>query len=157
VKEQEESMTAIIWMIAFAALVLVETFTLEFTSLSIAFGCLLAATAAWVGLGPAFQFGLMITGTVVGIAAIAPVLRKRALPAPTLTGVDSIVGAQALVTEAIRPPHQGKVKLDGVVWQAVSDHPIEEGTLVLVTELKGAQLEVIARGELEGPPKQLAP
>lgn len=157
VKEWDASMSAIIWMIAFAALVIVETFTLEFTSLSIALGCLLAATAAWMGLGPAFQFGLLIAGTTVGMAAIAPVLRRRALPDLHATGTDAIVGSQALVTEAIQPPHQGKVKLDGVVWQAVSDQPIEAGTLVLVTELKGAQLEVIARGELEGAPKQLNP
>lgn len=139
----------VIWIAAFFILAVLETYTLEFTSLSIAFGCLLAGTAAWIGLPVAAQLLIAAVGSGAGVALIAPTMRKRMLPGDSRTGTDLIVGSQAEVIEAIHPPAQGKVKLDGVIWQAEADRPIEAGTHVLVTELQGARLTVIARQELQ--------
>ncbi|MDB5097336.1 MAG: putative integral rane protein [Cyanobacteria bacterium RYN_339] len=145
----------VIWMILFVALVVIETYTLEFTCLSIAFGCLLAGTAAWLALPIGAQLLIAAIGSASGVALIAPVLRKRVLPQDSRTGTDLIVGSNAEVVEAIYPPAQGKVKLDGVIWQAESDRPLEVGAHVLVTELQGARLTVMARPDLEGPRAQL--
>jgi membrane protein implicated in regulation of membrane protease activity len=141
----------VIWMIAFVALVVIETYTLEFTCLSIAFGCLLAGTVAWIGLPIGLQLVTAAAGSAAGVALIAPYLRKRVLPQDSRTGTDLIVGSNAEVVEAIYPPAQGKVKLDGVIWQAESDRPLEAGAHVLVTELQGARLTVMARPDLEPP------
>lgn len=139
----------VIWMLAFVALVVIETYTLEFTCLSIALGCLLAGTVAWLGLPIGLQLVVAAIGSGAGVALVAPALRRRVLPLDVRTGTDLVVGSQAEVIEAIHPPAQGKVKLDGVIWQAEADHPIEVGTHVLVTELSGARLTVIANPQLE--------
>jgi membrane protein implicated in regulation of membrane protease activity len=146
----------VIWMIAFVALVVIETYTLEFTCLSIALGCLLAGTAAWLGLPVAAQLLIAAAGSASGVILIAPALRRKVLPHDVRTGTDLIVGSQAEVVEAIYPPAQGKVKLEGVIWQAEADRPLEVGTHVLVTELQGARLTVMARPDLEPPRPQPA-
>lgn len=147
----------VIWMIAFVALVVIETYTLEFTCLSIALGCLLAGTVAWLGLPIGLQLLVAAAGSAAGVALVAPALRRRVLPADIRTGTELIVGSHAEVIEAIAPPAQGKVKLDGVIWQAESDRPLAVGAQVLVTELSGACLTVMARPDLEPPRPQAAP
>jgi membrane protein implicated in regulation of membrane protease activity len=141
--------TAVIWIAAFFILVIVELNTLEFTCLSIGLGCLLAATASWLGLGFAWQCGIAALGGGLGLGLLAPAMRRRLLPADMRTGNDLIIGAAAEVVEAIAPPLEGKIKLDGVLWQAISDRPLAIGTHVYVTDLQGAKLTVISRGELE--------
>ena len=123
--------------------------TLEFTCLNLALGCLLAATTAWIGLPLAAQFLVAVVAGGAGVALLAPVMRKRVLPASS--NENPIVGAEAIVIETISPPNEGKVKLNGVIWQAVSDRAIADGTHVYVTELSGAKLTVMARRELESP------
>jgi membrane protein implicated in regulation of membrane protease activity len=138
----------LLWGLAAVALVVVEMFTMEFTCLSLAFGCLMGAGAGALGLPVWAQFAAAIVGAVVGLAGLAPVLRRRLSPAYVATGVDAIPGSEAMVVEAIEPPHQGKVKLNGVVWQATSNLAIPAGTPVIVTEVEGACLTVLARGAL---------
>lgn len=140
---------AILWMVAFAVLVLIELQTMEFTCLSLAMGCLLAASGAWLGLGVGLQILIAALGGGGCVLLLAPALRRRVLPQDTRTGNDLLVGADAVVVEAIQPPNEGKVKLDGVVWQAVSDRPIPEGAHVFVMELQGAKLAVMAKNEIE--------
>lgn len=139
----------IIWMIAFAVLVLVELQTLEFTCLNLALGCLIAAAVAWMGATPAIQIGVAAVSGGLGVALLAPQMRRKLLPADMRTGNDLLIGATAEVIEPITPPAEGKVKLNGVAWQALSDRPIAAGTFVYVTELHGAKLTVMALRELD--------
>lgn len=138
----------LLWGLAAVALVMVEMFTMEFTCLSLALGCLMGAGAGALGLPVWVQFAGAIAGSGAGLAGLAPVLRRRMSPTYLPTGVDAIPGSEAMVVEAIEPPHQGKVKLNGVVWQATSNLAIPAGTPVIVTEVEGACLTVLARGAL---------
>ena len=138
----------LLWGVAAVILVVVEMFTMEFTCLSLAIGCLLGAAAAGAGMPVAVQLGAALVGAVLGVGLLAPNLRKRIAPRDTATGLDALPGTEGLVVEAILPPHQGKVKVDGVVWQAIANHPIPKGTPVMVTEVDGACLTVLAEGAL---------
>lgn len=139
------------WVIAFVLFLVLETQTLEFTLLSIALGCLLAAGVSAAGVPLLFQVILATVGSVGSLVLLAPVLRRRFTPRDTATGVDTIVGSEAEVVEAIQPPAQGKVKLNGVVWQAVASHAIPAGARVVVTELSGARLTVVGPDQLLTP------
>lgn len=139
---------ALLWGIAAVVLVVVEMFTMEFTCLSLAIGCVLGATAGAAGFPPVVQMGAALLGAVAGMGLLAPKLRRRLAPRDTATGLDALPGTEAVVTEAIFPPTQGKVKLDGVVWQASANEEIPAGAIVMVTEVDGACLSVIAQGPL---------
>jgi membrane protein implicated in regulation of membrane protease activity len=47
-----------------------------------------------------------------------------------------------VVTDAIAPPADGRVKYGGSFWRAVADEPIAEGTVVLVVEQKDLTIKV---------------
>lgn len=138
----------LLWGVAAVILVVVEMFTLEFTCLSLAIGCLLGAGAAAYDFPIAVQLGAAVVGSVLGVGLLAPNLRRRLAPRDTATGLDALPGTEGIVMEAIHPPEQGKVKVDGVVWQAIANHPIPKGTPVMVTEVDGACLTVLAEGAL---------
>jgi membrane protein implicated in regulation of membrane protease activity len=50
--------------------------------------------------------------------------------------------ATGVVTDAIAPPADGRVKYGGSFWRAVADEPIAEGTVVLVVEQKDLTIKV---------------
>lgn len=139
---------AVIWGVAAAALVIGEMFTGEFTLLSIAIGCAAAAILAAAGLGIPFQFGAAIVLAIASVVVLAPWLRRVVAPHHTPDPVESMLGREAEVIEAIEPPGHGKVKLDGVVWQAESDRPVPVGARVMVAEVDGARLRVMGSREL---------
>lgn len=144
---------ALVWLAAMVILVVVETMTLEFTCLALAIGCLLGAGSAAMGWPIALQLVVVAVGSGFGLVLIAPLLRRRLTPPDTLTGSAAIVGSHAVVTEAIAPPTQGKVKLNGVTWQAASSAAIPAGTPVIVSEMSGALLEVVPAHDLAARPQ----
>ncbi len=141
----------VMWMVFFAILVIVETFTMEFTCLCIAIGCLLGAGLAAMGLPAIVQVAAALAGTIAGLGLLAPRLRRHWTPRDTATGIDLIVGSEATVIEAIPAGGEGKIKLHGQVWQAVAPRPVPVGATVLVTELRGAKLTVMAHHDLLNP------
>lgn len=139
---------ALVWGAIAAALVIGEMFTGEFTLLSLGIGCAAAATAAGFSLGFPIQAGAALFFSVFSVFLLAPWLRRVVAPRHTPDPVEAMVGVEAEVIEAISPPAHGKVKLDGVVWQAESDRPLAAGTRVMVAEVLGARLRVMGSREL---------
>jgi membrane protein implicated in regulation of membrane protease activity len=52
--------------------------------------------------------------------------------------------ATGVVTDAIIPPADGRVKYGGSFWRATADEPIAEGTVVLIVEKKDLIIKVRA-------------
>lgn len=139
---------AVFWGVIAAALVIGEMFTGEFTLLSIAIGCAAAAVMAAFGLAFPFQTAAALLLSVVSVFLLAPWLRRVVAPHHTPDPIEAMIGTEAEVIEAISPPAHGKVKLDGVVWQAESDRELPAGARVMVAEVLGARLRVIGSHEL---------
>ena len=139
---------AVIWGLLAAGLVIGEIFTGEFTLLSIAIGCDAAALVAGFGLGFPIQAGAALVFAVASVFVLAPWLRRVVAPRHTPDPVESMVGSEAEVIEAILPPDQGKVKLDGVIWQAEADRELPVGARVMVAEVLGARLRVMGSRDL---------
>jgi membrane protein implicated in regulation of membrane protease activity len=55
-------------------------------------------------------------------------------------GAETLVGRTAVVVRALAP--RGQVKLDGEVWEALSDADLAPGAEVTVTAVEGLVLEV---------------
>ena len=55
-------------------------------------------------------------------------------------GAETLVGRQAVVVRALAP--RGQVKLDGEVWEAMSDEGLVPGDEVVVRGIDGLVLEV---------------
>ena len=131
----------VIWVIAAAALVVGEVFTLGFILGPVALAALLAALVAALGGGVGLQLAVFIAGSVASLAIVRPLAaRHLRTPAHTRTGAAALVGARAVVLERVDADH-GTVKIGGEVWTARpydEDHVIEPGTRVDVLQIEGA-------------------
>ena len=131
----------VIWVIAAAALVAGEVFTLGFILGPVALAALLAALVAAVGGGLGLQLAVFIAGSVASLAIVRPLAaRHLRMPAHTRTGAAALVGARAVVLERVDADH-GTVKIGGEVWTARpydEEQSFEPGTRVEVLKIEGA-------------------
>lgn len=131
----------VIWVIAAAALVLGEVFTLGFILGPIAMAALLAALVAAVGGGVGLQLAVFIIGSVASLGIVRPLAARHLhMPSHTRTGTAALVGARAVVLERVDSDH-GTVKIGGEVWTARpydEEQAFEPGTRVEVLKIEGA-------------------
>jgi membrane protein implicated in regulation of membrane protease activity len=104
-------------------------------------GAAVAALAAAFGAGPGLSFLVFAGVSLLMLLVVRPVAKRQMrIPAPVRTGVDALVGADALVVERV-DGRDGRVKLGGEVWSARSydgQSAFEEGDTVQVLRIEGA-------------------
>lgn len=130
------------WLVAAVALGVIEVVTggtLVF--LMLAAGAAAAAVVSAIG---APTVATLLTFAAVSSAAVLlvrPVARSHMrMPALTRTGIDALVGADALVLERV-DRHDGRVKLGGEIWSARAydgSSSYEPGSTVQVLRIDGA-------------------
>lgn len=79
---------------------------------------------------------LTVSAFFAGVAALA----FRAQMRRPQVGVEALVGAEGTVTQALNP--EGKVFIQGELWNAESDEPIPEGNRVRVVSVRNLKLHV---------------
>ena len=135
-------MFLIVWFVAMVVFLIVESQSVTMVSLWFAAGALAALVAALFGAELWLQVVLFFAVSIVLLASLRPLARKYFTPKITKTNVDSIIGAQGLVTASIdNIAAQGQVKLGAMEWTArsTSGEPICEGTLVKVDKIEGVK------------------
>lgn len=138
------------WWVWFAAAVLLsvaEALGGEFVLLMLGGGALLTAGAAaffpellWLQL---IVFAL--TSVALVVTARPSLLRKFHTPAAIRSGMDAVIGSEAMVISTV-DSGGGQVKIGGEVWSAVGvegHRPLPPGTPVTVVEVRGATAVVI--------------
>lgn len=108
-------------------------------------GALVASLVAALGLGINAQLAFF-TLTSVALFAASRTLFKKAFMrnADNLkTGVEAMVGQEAVVTEALVEGHGGTVRINGELWSARPlGGPVPEGERVIVEQVEGLKLWV---------------
>jgi len=109
------------WLLITLALVGFEVVTgAQLVFLMLAAGTAVAAVAAVAGAGAGVQFVLVAVVSVVSLGLVRPVARRHLRqPIETRTGVDALIGKDALVLERV-DGRDGRVKLGGEIWSARS-------------------------------------
>ena len=144
------------WVIVAIAFAVVEIVTVAFFAVFITIGALGAAVASLLGFNLLIQAIVLGVVGVVGIAAARPFLVQRLHIGShrLLSGADSMVGHQGVLSEAIvgsgRPGH---LQIAGESWPAVTDDAssIPAQTPVIVTGLRGSTLVVRASSSTSTP------
>ena len=131
----------LIWMMAAAALVAGEVFTLGFFLGALAPAAVLAALVALLGGGAAPQIAAFIAASIASLALLRPIAQRHLrTPARTRTGTAALVGSRAVVIDRV-DADGGTVKLGGEIWSARpydEDQVIEPGARVEVLQIQGA-------------------
>lgn len=139
-------MNPIYWLALFVVLLIIEIATMGLTTIWFAGGALTAFLAAILGIGIAGQVIIFLVVSILLLVLTRPIAMKHFNGDRAKTNVDSVIGQDAFVTEAINPRAAvGKVELNGMEWSAKTESGsgvIAEGTLVEVLKVEGVKLIV---------------
>ncbi len=138
----------ILWIVVMVVGVLVEAATLTLVSIWFAVGALGAVIAELLGASSTVQLIIFVVLSALMIAITRPLLKKIMPAKYTPTNSELDVGKQAVVIETIdNDRNEGRVRLDGVDWNAVSDDGsvIKKDTVVIVKEIGTTRLTVISK------------
>ncbi len=131
-----------VWLLLLIASIVLEAATVNLVGIWFAIGAGAALiTTAFTG---SWTVQFIVFGVVSAVAVIAtkPLAQKLRHRRPVPTNADLNVGRKARVIAAIQPGAAGRVRLDGVDWQAYSGEALEEGALCEVLDIDGATLLV---------------
>ena len=132
-----------IWAIVVAVALVVEFTTMQMVSIWIALGALVGLILCAIG-GISLEVQIIVSCLVAMISIVF--LRKFALKFLHKTKdnkpADSIIGRPCVVTKDISPESAGEVKLNGVLWTAVSEEELKQGAKAVVIESIGNKLKV---------------
>ena len=132
-----------LWLALFVVFLIVEAGTVALVSIWFALGALAALVSCALGAEMWLQITVFLVVSLVLLALLWK--RVRSKLTTTKTNVDSVIGAEGYVTEAIdNLSYTGRVKLGGITWAArsTSGAGIPVGTLVKVERSEGVKVFV---------------
>ena len=132
-----------LWLALFVVFLIVEAGTVALVSIWFALGALAALASCALGAEMWLQITVFLVVSLVLLAVLWKKVRGK-VPR-TRTNVDSMIGAEGYVTEAIdNLSYTGRVKLGGITWAArsTSGAGIPVGTLVKVERIEGVKVFV---------------
>lgn len=134
-----------LWLIAAIVLGALEIKLSGFVTLWFAVGALMASLIAGAGVGLDGQL-VMFTLVSTALFAASRTLFKNVFMRDAVhlkTGIEAMLGQEAVVMEALSDPHGGTVRINGELWMARSlSGPLPEGERVTVEQIEGLKLWV---------------
>lgn len=144
---------ATVWMVLMVGFLIAEgACPFHLISIWFAIGALVAGIAALLDGALWLQITLFVVISCGMLAAMLPLVKKYIKPNIVKTNVDSVIGTEGYVTEAIdNLAATGQVKLGGMYWTARSENgkTIEAGKLIKVARIEGVKVFVTAVKEEE--------
>ena len=139
------TISSLVWLILLIAFVVVEALTVSLVSIWFAAGAVAALivsgfTSSWL-----VQFAVFAVVSAVALAATRPLVKKRMTARRVPTNADINVGRKAQVLVEVTPDVTGRVRLDGVDWNARCVTPgdiLNPGDHCRVTEIHSTLLLV---------------
>lgn len=139
-------MNAVVWLIIFIVLLVVEFITMGLATIWFAGGALAAFIAALLADVLWLEIVIFCVVSFVLLFATRPLAVKWLNKDREKTNVDSTIGKTAVVTKTIRNLHgEGEALLEGMTWTARTEDDtavVEAGQLVKVLRVSGVKLIV---------------
>lgn len=132
------------WLIAVIAFVVLEASTTALVSIWFAVGAAAALVASFFTQSLPMEAAIFAVISAIALLVMVPTLAKRRKErkAPVTNGSPLTIGKQGVVLVDIRPGYLGRVRVDGLDWQARAETLMPEGTPCRVTDVDGAVLIV---------------
>jgi len=138
------SVDTLFWLIAVIAFVVIEASTTALVSIWFAVGATAALISSFFTQSLSVEAAVFAIVSAIALIAMVPTLAKRRKErkAPVTNGSPLTIGKQGVVLVDIKPGYLGRVRVDGLDWQARAEAPMPQGTPCRVTEVDGAVLIV---------------
>ena len=137
-------MTWFVWIwLAIAVIALfVEAMTTEVVSIWFFFGSVVSMILAIFEVDEIIQCWVFIGVSVLFLVCVRPFLKKWLKRNEIKTNIEAIVGKTAIVISDILLDCRGEVKLDGIIWTAISSEELKTDQSVVVLAIEGNKLIV---------------
>ena len=129
-----------IWIGLIVIFLIVEGLTAGLVTIWFAVGALAALIAAMFHAPLWLQLVWFFAVSIAAFAVTRPLVKKRMTARRVPTNADINVGRKAQVLVEVTPDVTGRVRLDGVDWNARSEQTIPAGSLCVVLSVDGATL-----------------
>lgn len=141
---------ALYWLIIGVMLFFLELAVPGFILFFFAVGAMLTALAAWLfPLSLAWQLALFICASLIALFGLRDIIQQRLHTPPSEGDKEedkdvmlAVAGDKGVVSTAIVPPAEGRIKYSGTTWRAAADEKIEEGEIVAIVAQKGLVIHV---------------
>ncbi len=140
---------ALYWLIIGVLLFFLELALPGFILFFFALGALATALVAWLTpISIAWQLAIFMIGSLLSLLALRNLIQRRLFSAPPAGEVadedvaTAVAGDRGVVSQAIHPPAEGRIRYAGSSWRATAGEPIEEGEIIAVVSQKGLVIEV---------------
>lgn len=135
----------ILWLAAIVAFIAVEAATTALVSVWFAVGAAAAMLTSFFTPSLGIQAAVFAVVSAIALAVMVPTLvRHRQVHKPPVTnGSPLTIGKQGNVLAAIEPGLPGRVRVDGLDWQARAETAIPQGARICVADVDGAVLLVV--------------
>ena len=128
-----------VWLGLAVLFLILEGVSVAVISLWFSMGALAAMITTLLGGELWLQIVVFFAVSVALLALMRPILRKYFTPKLVKTNVDSVIGAEGLVTEEIKNlTAEGRVKIGGMYWAARSTDAV---VLAVDTKIKVDRVE----------------
>lgn len=134
-----------IWLAGLVVFVALEAVTYQLVSIWFAIGVIGALIAKAIGADFTVQIIVFIALSGICLLCLRPVSKKLIKNNPAATNVDSLIGAEAVVTSDINNLHgKGEGKVNGMTWtmRSADNTDIKAGAKVTVEKVEGVKLIV---------------
>ena len=139
------SMVTWIWLLGLVVFVVLEAVTYQIVSIWFALGAVGALIAKAAGADFTVQIIVFIAVSGICLLCLRPISKKLIKNKTEATNVDSLIGADAIVTADINNLlGTGEGKINGMTWtmRSADGSEIGEGETVTVEKVEGVKLIV---------------
>ena len=135
----------LIWILIAVIFAVIEGFTMGLTTIWFTVGGVGACIIALLGGPLLLQVAVFLIVSIILLYFTRPLAEKRLKIGHEKNNIDQMIGKTCMVTETIEPYHTGQVKLNGLVWTAVTKDNMDtltKGELVRIVGIEGVKLIV---------------
>jgi len=141
-----ENYMIFVWLGIFIVAILIEYFTYEIVSIWFAGGAFIAFISSFIPHIPYWcEIIIFISFSILLLILLRPVAKKLLFRKEIKSNIEEIIGKKVLVSKRITELDCGEVKINGVIWRAMSNEPIksiEKGEIVKIVAIDGNELIV---------------
>lgn len=135
----------LIWILIAVIFAVIEGFTMGLTTIWFTIGGVAACIIALLGGPLLLQIAVFLIVSIILLYFTRPLAEKKLKIGHEKNNIDLMIGKTGMVTEDIMPYNTGQVKLNGMVWTAVTrgnNKIVLKGQEVKVVKIEGVKLIV---------------
>ncbi|MDD4563966.1 MAG: NfeD family protein [Eubacteriales bacterium] len=135
----------LIWIMIAVTFAIIEGFTMGLTTIWFTAGGVAACVVALLGGSLLLQVIVFFAVSIILLYFTRPLAEKRLKIGHEKNSIDQMINKTGIVTETIEPYHTGLVKLNGMIWTAVSKDNKEillKDEIVKIIRIEGVKLIV---------------